>query len=508
MFPKLRSGLTSSAVRRLLVIAGCLVGVLAPASAQAMPDVSVSPSLSGAETVAVGDVGQGQLIVTNHSTAPEDAGSLTVTELTLVPSCGAQFAEPSCAFPPPGADVGVINVGAAATGSGACTGVSFTVAVSNVPTGKVSFAPSTPVVLGTGPASSTCTVSFTYTVGRSATKDSSSATGTQTDLVAFVKSIASIPPKKQAADQGYETLTVVRDTPLLTTLASAAIETGGELSVAGTLNGSHPDGAIGFDLFGPTDPTCSGIPMSTSTIGVNGNGTYRSAGVIVSESGTYRWKAAYGGDDDNNAVSSACNEPAAATVVRSSPPPLVSTPPAAGGNASAAADTGAKADAGKSPIVSNATQGVRLDSFGLSRRTFVRAAGSTPLVATAAAVTRKSTKAKKAAKGTTITYTLSGPAIVTIVVERALKGRRSGSRCANATAKLKRKKSCTRYVKVSTLKRTHTSAGAKKVLFSGRAGRRALPLGSYRMRATASAGAQITSSERKATFKIVNSLPR
>jgi hypothetical protein len=46
------------------------------------------------------------------------------------------------------------------------------------------------------------------------------------------------------------------------------------------------------------------------------------------------------------------------------------------------------------------------------------------------------------------------------------------------------------------------------VPFSGRAGRRALPLGSYRMRATASAGSQATSSERKATFKIVKSLPR
>jgi hypothetical protein len=102
MFPKLRSGLTSRAVRRLLVIVGCLVGVLAPASAQATPDVSVSPTLSGAETVAVGDVGQGQLIVANYSTAPEDAGLLRLTELTLVPSCGAQFADPACAFTPPG----------------------------------------------------------------------------------------------------------------------------------------------------------------------------------------------------------------------------------------------------------------------------------------------------------------------------------------------------------------------------------------------------------------------
>jgi hypothetical protein len=502
MFPKLRAGSTSTAVRLGLVIAGCLAGVLAPAAAQATPDVSVSPTLSGAETVAVGDVRQGQLIVANHSTAPEDAGSLMLTELTLVPSCGAEFADPSCAFTPPGADVGVITLGPAATGSGACTGINFSVAVSDVPTGKMSFAPSAPVVLGTGPASSTCTVSFTYTVRRAVVKDSSGATGKQTDLVAFVKSTASIVPHKQAADQGYETVTVVRDTPELTTLASAGVETGGELSVSGTLNGTHPDGSISFALFGPADPTCAGTPMSTSTIEVNGNGTYRSAAVVASQIGTHRWKAAYGGDDDNNAVSSACNEPAAATAVRAPSPPPVTAPPGGGGTTSTAADTGAYPEARTSPLVSNVAKLVRLDSFGLSRRTFVRGATSTALVANAARVTKTSAKAKKA-HGTTIRYTLSEPAIVTIVVERALKGRRSGSKCVKATSKLKRKKSCTRYVKASTLKRTHKSAGAKKVPFSGRAGRRALPQGSYRMRATANAGAQTTSAERKATFKIV-----
>lgn len=93
-----------------------------------------------------------------------------------------------------------------------------------------------------------------------------------------------------------------------------------------------------------------------------------------------------------------------------------------------------------------------------------------------------------------------------ILVERVTKGRRFGGHgnpCVKATQKLKKKKSCTLYVKVSVLKRIHTTAGAKKVSFSGRAGRKALPVGRYRMRAGASAGTGTASAERRATFKIV-----
>jgi hypothetical protein len=282
------------------------------------------------------------------------------------------------------------------------------------------------------------------------------------------------------------------------------------VSVAGTLAGTHPDGSITFDLFGPTDATCAATPASSSTIPVNGNGTYRSQSVVASQPGTYRWRASYGGDEDNDAVSSACSEPSAATTVTPlvTPPPPPPPPPPPGGGGSTPGGgttpgTGGTDGAGKSKPPGPTVTGtpVRLDGFGLTRRTFTRASTSTALAATAATAKKKK-KAKKAA-GTTIRYTVSAPATVTIIVERALKGRRSGSKCVKATAKLKHKKSCTRYVKASTLKRVHTTAGAKKVLFSGRVGRRAMAYGTYRMRATAIAGAGTASSERKVTFKIV-----
>jgi hypothetical protein len=509
MFPKRRGPSTSRReAQRLLVVAACLIGALAPASAQAAPFLNVSPSLQSATgTVAVGDVGQGQLTVMNHSTSPEDSGLLLLSELTLVPSCGAPLADPACTVAP-GVDAGVISIDPAATGAGACVGDNFT--ATTAASGRVSFAPGSAVRLGTG-ASGVCVVKFTYTVQHVATKDTNgTAAGMQTDLVAFGRATASV-NDRETIGVGYETVTVARDTPALITRASAAVPAGSQVSVAGTLAGTHPQGNITFELFGPADASCSGTPVSTSTLVVSGNNTYRSQSVVASQPGTYRWKASYGGDDDNDAVTSACGEPAASTVVSPPPPPPPPPPPATGvtppsggattpGTGSTPGTGGSDPGTTKPPPTAVATA-VRLDGFGLTRRTFTRASTSTALAATAAKATRK--KAKKATGGTTIRYTVSAPATVTIVVERAMKGRRSGSKCVKATAKLKGKKSCTRYVKASTLQRVHTSAGAKKVRFSGRVGKRTMAYGTYRMRATARAGAGTPSAERIVTFKIV-----
>jgi hypothetical protein len=492
-----------------------VVGGLAPASAQATPILSVSPALqSAAGTVAVGDVGQGQLTVMNHSTNPEDQGLLLLTELTLVPSCGARLADPACAVSP-GVDPGVITIDPAATGSGAC-GATNGFTATTAPSGRVSFAPTTPVRLGAG-ASGTCVVTFTYTVQHVATKDTNaSAAGIQTELVAFASATAQ--NGNEAVVVGYDRVTVARDTPALITRASAAVPAGSQVSVAGTLAGTQPSGNISFELFGPADESCSGTPMSTTTLLVNGNNTYRSQSVVAAQPGTYRWKASYGGDLNNDPVTSACGEPAAATLVTApSPPPPPPPPPPSpapgvtrpGGGGVTTPGTGttpgtAGTDATKTklPPVAVAATPVRLDGFGLTRKTFTRASSSTALAATAAKTTKKK-KAKKPVKGTTIRYTVSAPATVTILVERKLKGRRSGSKCVKATAKLKRKKSCTRYAKASTLRRVHTSPGAKKVRFSGRVGKRTMAYGTYRMRATARAGTGAVSSERKVTFKIV-----
>ena len=524
MFSKRRGPSTNRRARlRLLVVAGCLTGGLAPATAQAAVDLQVKPpTLANAGSVAVGDTATGELTIANGTTAPQDTQNFVLTEITLVPSCGAPSADKYCVLSP-GGDPGVITIGDTATGSGACSGKTFTVSVVDIASGRVTFTPSAEVSLASSGPGATCVITFTYTVNKMATKDTGAASGMQTDLVAWAQGYALVDPvpRKLYGDQGTaDAVSILKDTPELVTRASQAVNVGGELSVAGTLTGTHPDGNITFNLFDPTDPSCTGLPAQSNTLTVNGNGTYRSPVVTATQAGTYRWTASYDGDGDNAGVDSACSEPAAATVVSTPASPPLAPPsiPGGGGTTPGGGGTtpggvGTTPGGGGTTPVGGATnpgtvvKRVRLDAFALTRRTFARATRTTVLAANAAYVA-PAKKKKATAKGTTIKYTLSAPATVTLVVERVTKGRRAGgyaNKCVTATAKLKKKKAkvCTLYTKVSTLKRVYRSGGAKKVAFSGRAGRKVLPAGSYRLRAKAAAGAGTASAERKTTFRIV-----
>jgi hypothetical protein len=506
MFRKHAAPSTSRrAARGAIVLAGCVSGVLAPATAHAQPIVDVTPALAG-ETVAVGDVATGQLTIANHSTSPNDLGYLTVTELSLIPACSTAYTDVSCTVSP-GADLGVFAIGDSATGAGACNGATFSVATTDVLTDKRTFTPSSPVQLSVQGATSTCVVAFPYTVKHMPTKDSNVALdGMQTNLVGFVRATGG--PGVTTAKPDWREVTVERDTPDLLARASQPVQAGGQLTVSGTLTGTQPGGSMTFRLFGPGDPGCGGQPMYTNTVGVSGNGPYQPPAVAATQAGTYRWQISYSGDANNKSVSSTCN--AASTLVTASsspppPPPPPPTPPTTNPGGGTDPGTGNPGGGtGTTPGDGSKTvpiQRVRLDAFSLTRKTFARASTATALAATAAKATKK--KAKKTAKGTTIKYTISAPATVTIVVEQVTKGRRSGTKCVKATKKLKRKKACVRYVKASTIKRVHTSAGAKKVAFSGRAGGKSLAAGSYRMRATAAAGVGTTSATRTAKFKIV-----
>ena len=269
-----------------------------------------------------------------------------------------------------------------------------------------------------------------------------------------------------------------------------------------------------FKVFGPGDVSCT-TPLDTHVVSVDGNGTYTSPAITATLAGTYRWTATYAGDDDNKSVFSTCNDPAAATVVSAvpvtppAPPPPPPPPPGGGGGGTTPGGGGTTPGTGGGGTTPGAKvpgtiTRVKLDKFALTRRTFARATKSTALAATAAYA--KKTKKKAAKKGTQIKFTLSAPAVVTIVVERVVKGKRStayGNKCVKATKKLAKRKSCTLYTKVATLKRLFKTKGAKKVNFSGRAGRKVLAVGSYRLRAKATAGKGTDSAERRANFKIV-----
>ena len=80
--------------------------------------------------------------------------------------------------------------------------------------------------------------------------------------------------------------------------------------------------------------------------------------------------------------------------------------------------------------------------------------------------------------------------------ERAVAGRRSCRRC-RAVSTLGRGRRCRRWVTAASLRRV-ANAGANRVAFSGRAGRRALRPGAYRLvvKATDAAGNRATAKPR------------
>jgi hypothetical protein len=100
--------------------------------------------------------------------------------------------------------------------------------------------------------------------------------------------------------------------PSIVSNASGATTIGLEVSDhANLINGANPTGTLTFDLFGPDDATCSGVPLLSTATPVNGNGFYDSAPFTTSKAGTYRWVASYSGDSNNNpAGPTACTDPA------------------------------------------------------------------------------------------------------------------------------------------------------------------------------------------------------
>ncbi|MDQ1428137.1 MAG: hypothetical protein QOK39_1613, partial [Acidimicrobiaceae bacterium] len=135
--------------------------------------------------VTVGQAGlAASVTISNLSNGAEATGNVTLSDITLVPSCGTFTPNSDC--PVAGADPGVFQlsaVGHGRSGTG-CAGVTFTITTSNPATGQVTFN-SPPVVLGppSSGALATCIIDFTFDVVKSPTKDVSPASGLQTEQI-------------------------------------------------------------------------------------------------------------------------------------------------------------------------------------------------------------------------------------------------------------------------------------------------------------------------------------
>jgi uncharacterized repeat protein (TIGR01451 family) len=78
-----------------------------------------------------------------------------------------------------------------------------------------------------------------------------------------------------------------------------------------TLSGAtaNAGGTITFNLYGPSNtPDCSGDPIYTHTVDVNGNGPYNSGDFTPTTAGSYYWVASYSGDINNQASGGSCGD--------------------------------------------------------------------------------------------------------------------------------------------------------------------------------------------------------
>src|SRR5258708_10044136 len=162
--------------------------------------------------------------------------------------------------------------------------------------------------------------------------------------------------------------------PTVVTAASPAVTLGGNISDTATLAGAiNPGGSITFVAYGPNPTSCSGTPAFTSTVAVNGNGSYGSGPFPTTAAGTYKFQASYSGDANNSAASDVCTD-AGESVTVNPVAPVVVPPGGTGGTAG----TGTQTVTGSNPGAGvEAAGGVAPAAVGLPR-TRARPQGSAP----------------------------------------------------------------------------------------------------------------------------------
>ena len=118
-------------------------------------------------------------------------------------------------------------------------------------------------------------------------------------------------------------------TPSLTSSPTQTATVGAQISdTAFATGGERPTGTVGFELFGPDDPTCSQGPVSSQSAPLIG-GSASSAPVTASTPGVYHWIASYGGDQNNNSVSGQCGDAGESSMVTAVPSLLTEATPSA-----------------------------------------------------------------------------------------------------------------------------------------------------------------------------------
>ncbi|MCI0345696.1 MAG: DUF11 domain-containing protein, partial [Chloroflexi bacterium] len=104
-----------------------------------------------------------------------------------------------------------------------------------------------------------------------------------------------------------EIVTAAANIPSIETSADETVTIGDSIHDSATLSGGfNPTGTITFNVWG--NDTCSGDPLDTFVVDVNGNGVYGPVEFTPAGPDGYHWIAAYSGDANNAPVSGGCGD--------------------------------------------------------------------------------------------------------------------------------------------------------------------------------------------------------
>lgn len=111
--------------------------------------------------------------------------------------------------------------------------------------------------------------------------------------------------------------------PILTQRTAVGnVIVGEQISDTITLSGGlAPTGTLIFQLFAPTDPSCSHGALAVSNVAVLGDGLYNSEPFTTATLGDYRYTVTYSGDGANAPVATSCGESDGVVTVAQPPPP-------------------------------------------------------------------------------------------------------------------------------------------------------------------------------------------
>ena len=305
--------------RRILMRAVVVVATLATSLVVTVEGAhaaaGINGSLAAPTPVFVGQSGlPASLTAINTNSPPQQTETNTWTTIRVAPTCAAAPAAPN---PCPSPELGVFAL--SATGSGAtgtaCAGMTFNISAPDA-SGIVTFAPVGTVVLqppGGPVGSDRCTINYTFSVLKLPNVDTNLGTGgTQTRMNARMQVTSSPTGLQPAANPSLE-ITVVPGSPDISTqVSSSSVFLGGTVTDTATVTvgpvGPPVTGTVTFNLYGPNDPTCSGISIFTSANRPLTSGVATSSPYTPTAVGTYRFVAVYSGDANYSAVSGLCNE--------------------------------------------------------------------------------------------------------------------------------------------------------------------------------------------------------